>query len=402
MLGVVLVTAVLTSCGGGADDAARTVLVDYRADDFASSFLNYYPRNIAVHPGDTITFKQTWTGEPHSVTMGTAVNAFLKYLPYFEKYENDDAARAAGVDQSYIDEVNRNTVVIPGMTDRTGAIYQPGARPCFIERQSDVPAYLDADDNLRHTPDTDCPPGGDVQPAFTGRQAFYNSGYIPFQGQGANTFTVRIAKDAAPGTYAYFCNYHWVGMQGTVKIVAKSQRVPSPAAVRRTARDQAERDARATFAAARKEARAAKPVAGVAARPLYAPRYVSANEYFPHAIRTKVGEPVTWRVDGLAHTISFNVPSYFPVFTLKRNGDVNYDARASRPAKWTVPPPTEENFTPQPRTIDVGEWNGSGGFHSSGLLNDGDSFTLRFTKPGTYPYACAVHPQMIGRVVVTA
>jgi plastocyanin len=35
-------------------------------------------------------------------------------------------------------------------------------------------------------------------------------------------------------------------------------------------------------------------------------------------------------------------------------------------------------------------------------MNDGDTFTLTFTKAGTYPYACAVHPQMIGQVVVTA
>jgi plastocyanin len=34
-------------------------------------------------------------------------------------------------------------------------------------------------------------------------------------------------------------------------------------------------------------------------------------------------------------------------------------------------------------------------------MNPGDTFTIRFSKPGTYPYACAVHPQMLGQVVVS-
>ena len=40
------------------------------------------------------------------------------------------------------------------------------------------------------------------------------------------------------------------------------------------------------------------------------------------------------------------------------------------------------------------------GTFRSVALDEGDSFTFRFTKPGTYLYLCSVHPQMKARVVV--
>ncbi len=33
-------------------------------------------------------------------------------------------------------------------------------------------------------------------------------------------------------------------------------------------------------------------------------------------------------------------------------------------------------------------------------LDENDSFTFRFDKPGTYRYVCSIHPQMIGTIVV--
>ena len=49
-------------------------------------------------------------------------------------------------------------------------------------------------------------------------------------------------------------------------------------------------------------------------------------------------------------------------------------------------------------------WRYRGGDLSSGELLPGDSFTVRFTKPGTYPYICVLHDSMgmVGRVVVLA
>ena len=36
------------------------------------------------------------------------------------------------------------------------------------------------------------------------------------------------------------------------------------------------------------------------------------------------------------------------------------------------------------------------------LLNEHDSFTMKFTIAGTYGYSCMIHPNMPGKVIVTA
>jgi len=84
---------VATGCGGGDDDGGsaagggeeRTVLVDYRHDQFASAFLRYYPEQVKVRQGDTVRFKQAWTGEPHSVTMGKVVDDLFANMELLEK-----------------------------------------------------------------------------------------------------------------------------------------------------------------------------------------------------------------------------------------------------------------------------------------------------------------------------
>jgi plastocyanin len=39
---------------------------------------------------------------------------------------------------------------------------------------------------------------------------------------------------------------------------------------------------------------------------------------------------------------------------------------------------------------------------SSGPISQGGSFSFTFTKPGTYPYHCSIHPSMTGSVIVTS
>jgi amicyanin len=37
---------------------------------------------------------------------------------------------------------------------------------------------------------------------------------------------------------------------------------------------------------------------------------------------------------------------------------------------------------------------------SSDPLSSGQSFSVKFDDPGTYPYSCAIHPDMLGTVIV--
>ncbi|MCY6396714.1 plastocyanin/azurin family copper-binding protein, partial [Actinobacillus pleuropneumoniae] len=71
-------------------------------------------------------------------------------------------------------------------------------------------------------------------------------------------------------------------------------------------------------------------------------------------------------------------------------------------------------FSPQDASIVVGdtvEWTNAGeaphtvtaesGAFDSGTVDSGERFRHRFDEAGTYPYGCAFHPQMVGRIEVT-
>jgi hypothetical protein len=104
------------------------------------------------------------------------------------------------------------------------------------------------------------------------------------------------------------------------------------------------------------------------------------------------------------HTISFGVPKYFPVLTFGKDGSVKRNPKLD-PAAGGAKTQEEPDFDPEndePIRFDGGKYDGSG-FWSSGAIG-GDpyvEYTMRITKPGTYRYACLVHPPMVGTVEVT-
>jgi len=411
MVVMATVALIATGCGGSASSpgsgsgAQRTVLVDYKHDEFASSFLSYFPNKVTVRPGDRVTFKQAWSGEPHSVTMGSVVDSMFEFAPILDKYDSEEAARADGVSEETITRVKDTISKFAPMTDEGNSIYQPGAQPCFVKTRADLPAFSDAGDKLDKN--AKCPTAGKPQPAFDGTEALYNSGFIPFQGTKGNTFELPIAADAKPGTYRYFCNYHWMGMSGTVEVVAKGKPIPSDQEVARQARTEIAKATKSALAAVRRAktgdlGKTKAPSAG-----LDTPEqdiHLSVNEFFPPTVAAKAGKPVTWTLAGSRHTISFNVPKYFPIFTVAKNGTVSWDPKSHQPVAWTVLEPVAgpNHGDNVPRNVDVGAWDGGGGFHSSGVLDSGETFTMTFTKPGTYLYACVLHPPMVGKVVVKA
>ncbi len=53
------------------------------------------------------------------------------------------------------------------------------------------------------------------------------------------------------------------------------------------------------------------------------------------------------------------------------------------------------NMDEEPHTV-----VSASGLFRSVALDTNDKFTFKFTKPGTYPFVCSIHPQMIGTIVV--
>jgi plastocyanin len=398
LLLVVTVATLSPSCG---PSGPTMVLVDNRHDEFAASMIDFFPDHVVVHPGDTVRFRQRWSGEPHSVTFGSLFNDELgrirRRLAQSPAPTAEDLAELEALDE---------LPVMLGRGDDEFVVNQHGAQPCYLERGAPP------DD-----PDEACP---DVpQPAFTGRHTYYSSGFIPFGGERGNRFDVHLSDDVEPGDYHFYCNLHGVGQSGTMTVVAAEEPLPSRSAADRRTRSristlygiplaQAMADAESgrlridgqsyvgPFAGA--ATTHVRPWGGAAHRKHFGHRHGSVDEFLPGELGARVGRPVTWTFVG-RHTISFNVPRYLPVFAVEADGTVRIDPRVHEPVGWSIPP---AQLGAPPRLVDVGEWDGEG-FVSTGLdWRTGDRFRVTFTRPGTYPLACLVHPGMVGQVEVSA
>src|SRR5215472_4977372 len=78
--------------------------------------------------------------------------------------------------------------------------------------------------------------------------------------------------------------------------------------------------------------------------------------------------------------------------------DVKIDNFSFSPATITIPAGTTVKWTNRddiPHTV----VNDDQKFQSKALDTD-ESYSYTFTKPGTYPYFCSIHPKMTGKVVV--
>jgi plastocyanin len=88
-------------------------------------------------------------------------------------------------------------------------------------------------------------------------------------------------------------------------------------------------------------------------------------------------------------------------------------ARADSPPAPTVVMAKDFMFAPLALTVAAGStvtWTNKDqephtvvsteGLFRSGALDTNDSFSFKFDKPGTYRYACSIHAQMVGTIVV--
>lgn len=383
---------------GGCSAAAAsgpTVLVDYSHDQFASQFMAYFPSRIQVYPGDTVTFKQTWTGEPHTVTFGVPIGEKLAITnDLLDQYGHlPESEVPPDAMEQYLTALQS----LPSAESEDGNLAQAIAQPCVVD---DGPLPTD--------------PGPCEQrdlPAFTGTETFYNSGVIPFEGRGENRFDLVLSEDIEPGSYLFYCIIHGPFQSGALEVVATDEPVPTAREIGVEAREEiseaagpmaeyverARDDGVLVLAGQQHEANFAGLLtesSGVATG--------QVNEFLPADVTVTAGEPINWQMFG-AHSIAFDVPEYFPIIEFAEDGEVTYNNAVNEPAGGAPAlPATDQPPQPGPLMVDGGTWDGSG-FYSSGTLYSEDyvDFTMRISAPGTYPYACLIHPPMIGTVTVT-
>ena len=378
-----LTTACSAPGGSSSGSQTRTVRVDHNFDEFAATFGLYFPQEIDARPGDTVAFEQAWTGEGHSVTLGTLVDKAI--LPVRE------FIRSGNIPDEPPPEVLAALEPLPFMIGENWVVSQAAAQPCYLD---DGAPPLD--------PNAPCPER--PQPDFNGRQTYYNSGLIPYEGTQRNAFKLRLSDDIQPGRYTFYCNYHGPLQSGEIVVKPKGAKVESQSSIDKRGRaelDKVAKPLRESYERAKDSGRteyAGRQItgylAGVARDDI---EMAFVDEFVPRKIRAKVGEKVTWTFVG-PHTVSFDVPPYFPEFLIAKDGTVTFNPKAHEAFGGPgEPPPRQGPEDPLP-AIDGGRWDGSFVI-SSGIFTEG-TYSLTFTKAGTYRYACLIHPRMVGEVVV--
>lgn len=342
-----------TSSSAGAQ--TYTVDVDAQSPQIPLAADAYFPNSLEVHPGDSVTFVERYSGEPHTVTFGSLVN------------------------QS-INQVSGTSLVgLPPFIPAQGDPVPSAAQPCFLD--TGVPPATKA-----------CQSG--PQPSFTGFQSFYNSGWLA---QGA-TFSVTVSANAASGTYDFVDLAHPTIMSGKLQVVPVAQHIPSPAEVSRAGADQ-------LAAAVRAQAPAAQEAASVTGTLVAGITESGVSNTFvaalgPSSVTANVRQVLSWTLYG-THALALNPPAG-ALGLLQEGGDgtIHLNPQVVARVGGVAPPP---QLGTKPITVSGGSYSGSA-FHNSGVLTSTPpnfvTYTLSFSASGTYTLRCLIHPTMQETIVV--
>jgi plastocyanin len=218
-----------------------------------------------------------------------------------------------------------------------------------------------------------CPANGSPPGSPYSGSGYWNSGVLVGDPKAPNSKTaLTFTPSIAPGTYTYLCLLH-AFMRGSITVVAEDSARKSSADV--VAQGDTELVAHQT-AAAGLTAPAAQPGRVTAG---WGDQVVAVLEFNPTTVSVARGGSVTWKVEGPyePHTVTFSSPFAGPE-----------DPKALMPGG----------------VKSGGQY--SGGFSHSGFIGPapffpGAEFSLTFTKAGSYPYVCVIHPGMTGSVTVT-
>jgi plastocyanin len=330
-----------------------SVSVDATSGSVPLAADEYFPNEFQVHPGDTIKFNEVWSGEPHTVSLGSLV----------------DQGPTSTALPTFFPRPGRGSEPIPA-----------AAQPCFLD--TGAPPAAGA-----------CPKAD--QPAFSGGQAFYSSGWLA----PTSTFTVPLSPTINPGTYTVRCLVH-ASMAGRIHVVPPGQTIPGPAQVTAAGTAQVAAVMAALAPAAQNAALVtATNVAGITAG--NGVTTTLAATFGPAELDVGVSQTLAFNVYG-THAIAVNPPdSALGLLTKGSDGVVHVNNPAVRSAGGEPPPLGVQT---RARTVFGGSYPGSG-FHNSGLLTSLPpgllTYSLQFTAPGTYSLRCLVHPAMTAIVKVS-
>lgn len=367
-----------TAAAAQAGPLTLPVSVDALPEDFSASFFAYFPQQLTARPGDTVQFTSSFTGEPHTVAFGTVIDEALNAL----------AAIPAGtpIPQQVQDLLSRVPPFFSTTDTRVDADPIPAAaQPCFLTEG--LPPAQEA-----------CPGQLEEPPAFTGRQTFYSSGFLPDEA----TFEVELADDIAPGSYRFMCLVNRTEMTGILNVQPKGTSITGPADLLKQAETEIAQAIGRTRPRAEQVRSTTTPDTAVAGAPdlaFQAPiegqrEVTSTVNVFPTEVSVPAGGAVSWTLNG-AHMIAFNAPEDArPLYAIDADGVVRANKKGANPSGSPPRPPGAS-------VVDGGPFDGSG-FKNSGLLvGEGDlTYRLTFTQPGTYQYRCLFHTEMEGSVKV--
>lgn len=321
-----------------------TVVIDGPSTLGAENFVygTYFPKALPVRPGDTVVFDNRSSNDVHTVTLGVKS-----------------------------DRSNQPAVIL-----KSGQVNPAVFGPCAT---TGAPGpTMEACSPPKGAPTTAAASPAPL-PAFTGK-GYWNSGAVLFASAppeaGSKKATVKLADDVAPGPYTVTCLLHPF-MEATLAVTGADGERTSPADVAAAA-DKELGEARAV--AARLPAPATTPAGkGATVAASWGDKVVTVNRFSPETTSIKVGQTVAWQSLSpyMPHTISFKPP---------------------------IPNPDAPNALVPAGTRSGGRFAGgvahSGVFGPTPLYAGTTTFSLTFTKPGTYPYLCILHPGMAGTVQV--
>ncbi|HKY78083.1 MAG TPA: plastocyanin/azurin family copper-binding protein [Acidimicrobiia bacterium] len=245
-----------------------TVIVDGPSTLGAENYVfgTYFPNNLNVRPGDTITYDNRSSNDIHTVTFGV-------------KQDRSDQP------PTVLKSRQANPVVFG---------------PCYTT----TPAK----------PDLTCPPPTAGAPEYGGK-GYWNSGVImptalPPEA-GPKTTTVKFGSDIASGTYVVTCLLH-PNMSHNVTVVSSDAERQSPAQVAATA-DKELSDLKAQGTSIVIPTAGTGPT-GASVASGWSNKIVAVNRFYPETVAVKAGQTVTWKThsDWMPHTVSFAPPFKSP------------------------------------------------------------------------------------------